>query len=392
MPTETEAIVETFPHPTLPKIEGIPTFASINDIHIKLNANAASIQSDLGNGRLGLLSLTVTNDVYNTLSDTPFIEPANPGQVPTVPAGTSSTAATHIRRLFDEDRRVFRQYHNTDRALKSQLIASVDEMYIKALRNRITGYAQTSTKQLLKHLYDTYGRLTPQDLKLNTETMNTPYDIHSPIENLFEQIKDAVYIASIAQAPFNPTQIVNTAYTLIADTNALELSCREWRRRPTIQKTWPNFKLHFAEAHRDYRESTNQSQHTFHSAHVQESSNLPSDTTLALANLASATALDRATVANLTEVNKQLIAQVADLQNKLNAAYAQMHNMHIICPPVQPSNNMKKPLSERNYCWTHGFKVKSNGTHTSATCTKCKDGHKEEATSTNRLGGSTAGM
>ena len=109
MPTDTEAIVETFPHPTLPKIEGIPTFDSINDLQIKLNANAASIQSDLGKGRLGLLYLTVTADVYNNLSNTPFIEPANPGQVPIVPPGTNSSGASHIQRLFDEDRQVFRQ-------------------------------------------------------------------------------------------------------------------------------------------------------------------------------------------------------------------------------------------------------------------------------------------
>ena len=146
MPTDTEVIVETFPHPTLSKIEGIPTFDSINDFQIKLNANAALIQSDLGNGRIGLLYLTVTTGIYNNLSDTPFIEPANPGQVPIVPPGTNATGATHIQRLFDEDRRVFQQYHNTNNALKSQLIASIDEMYIKALRNRITGYAQTTTK------------------------------------------------------------------------------------------------------------------------------------------------------------------------------------------------------------------------------------------------------
>ena len=122
---------------------------------------------------------------------------------------------------------------------------------------------------------------------------------------------------------------------------------------------------------------------------MQETSPPPTDTALALANLASATASDQATVANLTAVNKQLIAQVADLQNKLNEAYTQMHN---ICLNVQPTNNTKKPLSEQNYCWTHGFKVKSNGTHTSTMCTRRKDGHREEATSTNRLGGSTAGM
>jgi len=389
MPTDTEAIVEKFPHPSLPRIEGIPSFTSINELQIKLNANAASVQSDLGNGNLGLLYLTVTPAVYTTLSDTAFIEPTNPGQVPNVPAGTSGANAMHIRRLFDEDRRVFREYHNTDRALKSQLIAAVDEMYLKALRNRITGYAQVTTRQLLQHLFDTYGRLNPQDLKMNSERMNTPYDIHSPIENLFEQIEDAVYIAATAHAPFNDNQIVNTAYTLIADTNAIELSCREWRKKPDEQKTFPNFKIHFAEAHRDYRESTNQSQHTFHAANVQETEEASQDTAQALANLASATAADRATVASLTAVNEQLITQVTDLQTKLNEAYAQIHSL---CIQSQPTSRSKKPLAERHYCWTHGFKVKKDGTHTSKTCTRRKEGHKEDATSINRLNGSVAGM
>jgi len=389
MPTDTESIVETFPHPTLPRIEGIPSFASINELQIKLNANAASVQSDLGDGNLGLLYLTVTPTVFNTLSDTAFVEPANPGQVPIVPAGTSTANAAHIRRLFDEDRRVFREYHNTDRALKSQLIATVDEMYIKALRNRVTGYAQVTTRQLLQHLFDTYGRLNPQDLKLNTDRMNVPYDIHSPIENLFEQIEDAVYIASTAHAPFNDNQIVNTAYTLIADTNSVEQSCREWRRRPEAEKTWPNFKLHFSDAHRDYRESTNQSRHTFHAANVQETEDTSLETAQALANLASATAADRATFASLTAVNEQLITQVTDLQTKLNEAYAQIHSL---CIQPKSTSRSTKPLSERHYCWTHGFKVKKDGSHTSKTCSRRREGHKEEATSTNQLNGSNAGM
>ena len=229
MPTEAEDIVENFLHPSLPQIEGIPSLASINELQIKLNANAASVQSDLGDSNLGLLYLAVTPAVYNTLSNTEFIEPVDPGQVPNVPAGTSSANATYIHRLFDEDRHVFRENHNIDRALKSQLIAAVDEMNIKSLCNHITRYAQVTTRRLLQHLFDTYGRHNLQDLKLNTERMNAPSDKHSPIEYLFEQIEDAVYVAATAHAPFNDNQIENTAYTLIAGTNAIEPSYREWR-------------------------------------------------------------------------------------------------------------------------------------------------------------------
>ena len=38
------------------------------------------------------------------------------------------------------------------------------------------------------------------------------------------------------------------------------------------------------------------------------------------------------------------------------------------------------------YCWTHG--ITSNLQHTSATCTRPKQGHKKEATYENKMGGS----
>jgi hypothetical protein len=80
MATSTDSIVEGFPHPIIPPIIGIPSYTTISTLNLKLNANAASIQSDLGNGALGLLSLTVSPDVFNTLSDIPFIAPLNPSQ------------------------------------------------------------------------------------------------------------------------------------------------------------------------------------------------------------------------------------------------------------------------------------------------------------------------
>ena len=97
--------------------------------------------------------------------------------------------------------------------------------------------------------------------------------------------------------------------------------------------------MHFAEAHRDYRESNSQSQHTSHAANVQETPETTPVTAQALANLASATASDRATVASLTALNEQLIAQDTDLQNKLNEAYAQIHSL---CIQNQPNSKSKK--------------------------------------------------
>ena len=67
-----DKIVEGFPHPTINPIMGIPTYESISEVHIKLNSNAASVHSELGNGTLGLPALTVTPAVHNTLAGVPF--------------------------------------------------------------------------------------------------------------------------------------------------------------------------------------------------------------------------------------------------------------------------------------------------------------------------------
>ena len=232
MPSDIEAITDTFPYPSIPQIAGQPTFSSIKEMHLKLNQNAASVQSNLGDGEQGHIYLTVTDAVYATLSNTPFIEPLNPGITPISPAGATARQISQTRTDFSENRRIFNQFNNTDKALKQLLLSAVNDIYLKALKHPIIGYSHVTTKQLLQHLYRRYGQLTPQDLKNNDDAMNAPYDATTPIENLFEQIENARDTASSANAPYNDTQILNVAYNLAFNTNAFPETGREWRRLP----------------------------------------------------------------------------------------------------------------------------------------------------------------
>ena len=60
MPSSINKIVEGFPFPTIYLIIGVPDYASISEMHMKLNSNAVLVQSNLGCGTLGLLYLTVS--------------------------------------------------------------------------------------------------------------------------------------------------------------------------------------------------------------------------------------------------------------------------------------------------------------------------------------------
>ena len=85
MPTFTDKIVDGFTFPTIPYIVGTPTYNTIAEVNLKLNSNSASVQSNLGYGTFGLLQLTFSPAVYNTLLSTAFIVPVNPGSIPIIP-------------------------------------------------------------------------------------------------------------------------------------------------------------------------------------------------------------------------------------------------------------------------------------------------------------------
>jgi hypothetical protein len=100
-----DKIVDGFPHPNIAPIVGmIPTYESIAKLNLQLkNANAASVQSNLGDVQLGLLAMTVSLAVFNTLSAIAFVHPVNPGTNPVIPPGATTT---HVRDYTCERRHI----------------------------------------------------------------------------------------------------------------------------------------------------------------------------------------------------------------------------------------------------------------------------------------------
>ena len=77
-------------------------------------------------------------------------------------------------------------------------------MFTRELKNRYIGYANTTTKDLLTHLFTTYGKISGNDLRLNVVKMNAAYDVNLPIKVLFNQVKDGMDYADAGSHPFTP--------------------------------------------------------------------------------------------------------------------------------------------------------------------------------------------
>jgi hypothetical protein len=155
-----------------------------------------------------------------------------------------------------------------------------------------------------------------------------------------------------------------------------------------FEKTWTQFKSHFAAAHHQHKQMQGESAATagYHSANAAVSRNedqMAEATIGELANLATVTAADRGVVAALTQANARLAKQLEDNSNELRELKALFKKER-----TEKCDQRGFNLSPSNYCWTHGYNVGS--THTSLTCKLPKPGHKKEATRADNMGGSQA--
>jgi hypothetical protein len=212
--------------------------------------------------------------------------------------------------------------------------------------------------------------IAPTELTQNYERLNTPYDPNQQIETLFQKIQDDRAFAVAGGQPYGAAVIVNMAYTLLFNTGLFPDACRAWQSRAIAGKTWAQFKLDFATAHREFR-LTNQTaqQSGFHSANMmieQGRDETLQDTVDAIAQLATATASYRGTVATLTMTNAKLATQ-------LEAAHAQIaqlkNEITTLKTKIKPAWQGQRPVKTTNndsYWWSHGYQVAKS--HTSATC------------------------
>ena len=172
-------------------------------VHGKQECLGVGPVCDMGLPRFQQLFLTVKPSVYNNQSTVTFDPPTNPGQNPTIPTGSTGMQIADIRRQHKDQFDEFQTYQQTDRTLKTILIVSIDEAYIRSLRDKYIGYTNVTTLQMLTHLYKSYARISQFDLKENDKRFKQQWDPNQPFEVLIEQIEDAIDYAAAGNTPYS---------------------------------------------------------------------------------------------------------------------------------------------------------------------------------------------
>jgi hypothetical protein len=196
-----------FPHSTLPKVTGEPTFEDLNIIRRLLNAHAMNVSSYKGGGRHDHLGLIMTNADYFAVATGVFLLPENPVPVATIVAGMMGVHIAEMGQLHTAVTRIYRTYNNVDQAFKKMIIDAFEDQYLNALSDEIIVYANCTSLQLLTHLLTYYAMIVPTELTQNYERLDTPYDPNQPIGNLFQQSQDARAFAVAGGQPYGDAMI-----------------------------------------------------------------------------------------------------------------------------------------------------------------------------------------
>jgi hypothetical protein len=364
-----------------------PTFLSIRTAQKELNSNAASVHSYEGGAMHGLLCLTLTPQAYLAIAGVPFIPPAVPPAQPMLQGLNTAAQIAQAVRQHIEDRRVFTEYRDTDKALVRLLLAAVPIQYVKALEHEDLGYSGLTCIEILTHLHAEYGQISLHDTEQNQERMNAPWHPPTPIEDLFAQLDNGVIFAVAAGEPIVDRQVARIGYNIIMRTGQFTQACREWRLKPPAEQTYAQFKIFFHRMNMDQQQTTTTTMAGFGTANATTVVGAANATTV-VANVypsSVATTIDNTnSIAQSSLTNTQQQANsVAQLSTELASLMREVKYLRAqVKTTKKPAVTTPTTLS---YCWTHGFT--KNTRHNSQTCTNQAEGHQVNATAGNTLGG-----
>jgi hypothetical protein len=136
-------------------------------------------------------------------------------------------------------------------------------MHLDILNDDMVGFANISAREILDHLFMTYGNITAVDFEHNSEQMCQVWDPQQPVESLFKPIKDCTDFSEAGGVIIGHPHHINVGYTKIFATGHFMSACRSWNEKSTIEKLGHNSR-HTSPLHttstRKYRASPQQPQ------------------------------------------------------------------------------------------------------------------------------------
>jgi hypothetical protein len=404
-----DSIKAQMPHTTLTRVLGEPTHKQIKMVIRELTANLMAVSCPWGHNK-GHLGLLQDPAIYMARNGAAFTIPAaEPPTYPVIPNGATAPQRKELHAINISVRKAWATYRLVLAITRDQFAAAIDNVYYAVLDDPTEGLNGVNLRTLVQYILTTYAQISQPDLDDNMTEFNIGIDSGLPLAVYTLKQEKCQIFATDAGVPISNKLMVTTGSKHALSSGNMTLNWREWKRRPAIEHTWANWKLHWTASFTEMRDISRMTtgDTTFganQAAEIEQAQQMATS----LDNLANASIEKNTTIDNLVATNAALTRSIQDIQRMLATmmtappttpgTWTPAPGTPALAPPGQPTGEnppgrpshwatVKPPWDRTGYCWSHGFKVKMG--HTSGTCTSRKTGHQVSATRTNTMGGCT---
>jgi hypothetical protein len=229
---------------TANKIYGQPAANDITHLEKELNAIAAAIPTSLGGGNYSHTGIIVDQARYLLMTGTPFDNPQNPG---IYSANKAGNAANGIRARKEAlHKKLIREYEiycRVDQALKDIILQAVNNNYLLEIEDKILGYLNQTSRQMIAHLRNRGGQLNFTDTKKLLSELDSKWDANKVPQLYFNQVEKAIRQLEPAGIQSNLNERRDMALFYLTASGGYNAAVREWEAKPTADKTWVNIKI-----------------------------------------------------------------------------------------------------------------------------------------------------
>ena len=244
-----------FKYKTPTPIRGEPTNKALKRLKTELQANASSVESDLGGGDYGYLGLILTDIEYSSIpGTTPFVPSAFPGAL-IIPPDSTAIQALQLREDHLESKQRYLECKNVEKALLRHIQDALEDKYIEALVDEYTNLLTDDIPVVLNHLFTRYGKIRGDEVaQYDLEVMSNNWQPTDPLVLLTRPIEKLQKMAKQAGIPYTEQQLLEKGFQLIRNTRDFETGLTKWNNKAEGDKTWSNFKLHFQQAQQNLKD------------------------------------------------------------------------------------------------------------------------------------------
>ena len=144
--------------------------------------------------------------VCANVATTVYAIPAEPG--PYAHHGTCKSAAEQagVNAIHKEGRRIYNLYENVNATFKQEIIVVVEDIYLTAKKQWYMGFHSISSKNLVEHRMERYGKIWASDLKACRQALAEPIEVDHLSDVYFQRVEDAIQFAHDRNKPFTQAE------------------------------------------------------------------------------------------------------------------------------------------------------------------------------------------